>query len=428
MSMNIIWSRCAGAMLLCTPLHADPTITPPVPTVSISEVAVRIPAPLGLPNPARFGIAVAAEDDRIFIGCDGRRDGIPLEGQVLVFEPGTPGSWTWTGTLVSPKSAPGDEFGSVLALDGNHLIIGAPGSNGQRGAAWCIDLNTPGDLLQAMHQVPIPDASPGDRFGESVAIHHGIVAVGAPRADVDGFLDRGRVVTASVTTHGSRHRGEPTPTRPKSGLRFGWSLAIGAVLDIGAPGADATSDRADERIDRAGAVIRFELDPPHRRIESRHRPEAKRLERFGTCLSTAGGDSLLVGSPRGFLDEVRSGVISLVSERPPSEIGAPLQPESALGEPLVGNESIFAAGMPGRRDTHDRPKPGVRLGRVLPESIVPTIDLLLTDHERTFFSLSLSPLGRLLAIGSPDPAFDDGPEVPGEVHLVRLEPMLRFTQ
>ena len=428
MSMTIIWSRFVCSMLLCSPLHAAPATTPPIPSVPIGEVAIRIPAPPGLANPSRFGIAVALEEDRLFIGCDGRRDGIPDQGRVLVFEPDELGIWIWTDTLVPPDSEPGDEFGSVLALDGDHLVIGAPGTRGHRGAAWCVELDAPGDLLQVTQRIPIADASPGDRFGESVAIHRGIVAVGAPRADVDGFLDRGRVVTASMTPDGVRIRGEPVPGRPKTGLRFGWSLAIGSMLDIGAPGADVSGPETNERVDRAGIVIRYETEAPHPRIESHQRPEAKRLERFGTCLTTVNEDALLVGSPRAFLNGVRCGVISLVSSGHPSEIGAPLLDESALGEPLVGNSSIFAAGMPGRRDDQDRPRPGIRLGGILSGNIVPRLDLLLEDRERTLISLSLSPSGEMLAIGSPDPAFDDGPEVPGEVHLVRIHPMLRPTR
>lgn len=423
--MNTMRSGWACSMLLSAPLHALPATTPPIPSIPMSDVAIRIPAPLGLPNPARFGIAVAMDEDRLFIGCDGRRDGIPLEGQVLVYEPDSIGSWTWTGTLTPPESEIGDEFGGVLALDGNHLVIGAPGSDGHRGGAWYVDLDALGDPLQSMKRIPIPDPLPGDRFGESIAIHANTIAIGAPRADVGGFPDRGRVVTATITPHGPRPLGEPIPGRPGTGLRFGWSVAIGTMLHIGAPGADAPDPRGDHRIDRAGAVIGFELDAPHRRLGPRHRPQAMRLERFGTCLSTVGEDVVLVGSPRAMLDDVRCGTVSLLLEDRTAEIGAAFQPDSNLGEPLVSDDSIFATGMPGRRDLMGRANPCVRLGRLLPDRPVPTVDLLLDDRERTFISLSLSASGGRIAIGSPDPAIDDGPVVPGEVHLIRLDPILR---
>ena len=421
MSTDTIRTWLAMSVLLCPPLHG----TPPIPGIPLPEVAIRIPAPPGLPNPSRFGIAVAIEPERLFVGCDGRRDGPPLEGKVLVFEPDEFGSWAWTATLVSPESQPGDEFGSVLAMDGHHLVIGAPGHDGDRGAAWCLDLTAPDDLMDSLHRIPIPNASPGDRFGESLAVRRGAIAVGAPRADVDDHLDRGRVVTSRVSPRGVEHQGEPAPARPKPGLRFGWSLAIGTMLDIGAPGADAIGPGPGKRIDRAGVVVRFEIEPPHDRVEAITRSKAGRLERFGSCLSTTAGEGLLVGSPRAVLDGVRSGVVSLVSPHTMAEIGDPHQPESGFGEPLVGDRSIFIAGIPGRRDADDRPAPGVRLGRRLSQGLVPAIDLLLEDRRRTLLTLALSRSGRILAIGTPDPAVDDGPEVPGEVHLVRLEPMLR---
>lgn len=92
---------------------------------------------------------------------------------------------------------------------------------------------------------------------------------------------------------------------------------------------------------------------------------------------------------------------------------------------MASDGLVFAAGMPGRRDDDGRPAPAVRLGTIRPGGPKVELDLLFGDRERTLIALGLSATGGTLAIGSPDPAIDDGPVVPGEVHLIRLPPLFR---
>ncbi len=390
----------------------------------MSEVGIRIEAPPSLDDGTRFGISVAIGDDRLFVGCDGVRDGPPLPGRVLVYQRGRDGRWRWTESIVSPDATAGDEFGATLCLDGDRLLIGAPGTDADRGAAWCLELGRTSDIDAVPRRIPIPDAIPGDRFGEALVVRNDLVVVGAPRADVDEFLDRGRVVTARLTAEGPIIAGEPVPSDARTGLRFGWSLAIDSVLHVGAPGADAPDEYAERTIDRAGAVMSFDRRPPHSRIGVLHRPFPGRLERFGTSLASGPRSSLLVGSPRAFLGGVRTGVVGLPTTRSMIEIGGDVDDETGLGLPLAAGRRIFAAGMPGRRGRDERPEPGIRIGSVRPGALVPRFDLVLEDRSRTLISLGLDHKRGILAVGSPDPAFDDGPELAGFVHLIRLEPLL----
>ncbi|MEE2972189.1 MAG: hypothetical protein VX672_03605, partial [Planctomycetota bacterium] len=105
--------------------------------------------------------------------------------------------------------------------------------------------------------------------------------------------------------------------------------------------------------------------------------------------------------------------------------GGDVDHETGLGLPLAAGRRIFAAGMPGRRGRDERPEPGIRVGSIRPGALVPRLDLVLEDRSRTLISLGLDRKRGILAVGSPDPAFDDGPEVAGFVHLIRLEPLLR---
>jgi hypothetical protein len=287
-----------------------------------------------------------------------------------------------------------------------------------------VDIGILHEGLHRIRRVPIPNAVPGDRFGETIAIRGDLVAVGAPRSDVDGFLDRGRVVTARLTGRGLEPLGEPVPERSRTGLRFGGSILIEKDLIIGAPGAEARGHPPRLEIDRAGIVVRCALSTPHHRIESIQRSDADRLDRFGSWLAGV-EDLLLVGSPRAALNGVRSGVISMVSPGPEIEIGAADHPESGLGGPLVCNGRCFAAGMPARLTPDLRRLSGVRLGLVRPGVLVTRLDLVFNDRERTATSLALSASGGILVVGAADPSIDDGPETPGRVHLVHLDPVLR---
>lgn len=53
---------------------------------------------------------------------------------------------TFLGTLVSPSPQPGDRFGASVAVFGNHVLIGAPGADGGRGAVY---------LFQSQDSLPV---------------------------------------------------------------------------------------------------------------------------------------------------------------------------------------------------------------------------------------------------------------------------------
>lgn len=427
-SMFSSWPALA-CLLACSnsakSAEAPEPATPEPLVVSISEVGIQVEAPRSLENAARFGVSVALDEDRLVVGCDGVRDGPPLPGRVLIYRRLRDGRWRWARTVVSPVSAPGDEFGGTLSLDDDLLLIGAPGTDQHRGAAWCLHLEPTGDLEASLRRVPIADAMPGDRFGETVIIRGRLLAVGAPRADVAGMLDRGRVVTARLTEQGPLPVGEPVPFDVRTGLRFGWALALDSVLHVGAPGADAPDPFGPRPVDRAGAVMSFDRKPPHLPIDVVHRNPPAILERFGTSLAIAERSRLLIGSPRASLGGERTGVVGLLTSGSMVEISGDPDDETGLGLPLAAGGPVFAAGMPGRRGRDGRPEPAVRLGLVRPDALTPRLDLILQDRSRTSISLALDLEGRMLAVGLPDPAYDDGPEVAGVVHLVRLEPLLR---
>ena len=70
-----------------------------------------------------FGAAVAIDGGFALIGSPGR---IRNTGAVVVFRP-LAGAWTEVATVEGSATSPDERFGSALTVDGNRLLVGAPG-------------------------------------------------------------------------------------------------------------------------------------------------------------------------------------------------------------------------------------------------------------------------------------------------------------
>ena len=126
----------------------------------------------------------------------------------------------------------GTEFGYSVDSDGDHLVVGAPATDGSGqsrvGAAYVFAENS-GELQWELKN---PTPSTGDRFGESVAISGDLVVVGDPRSDV-GASDSGSVFVFDRVTGQLVHQlHNPNPT--PFGF-FGADVAVdGQVIVVGA--------------------------------------------------------------------------------------------------------------------------------------------------------------------------------------------------
>ena len=88
--------------------------------------------------------------------------------------------------FADPNPEPGDEFGASLAVVGNELIVGAPGSSLSGpgdGVVYVFDANdestTFGDLLATL-TIPDPGSSNQAAFGAAVGATNTNILVGAP--------------------------------------------------------------------------------------------------------------------------------------------------------------------------------------------------------------------------------------------------------
>lgn len=150
------------------------------------------------------------------------------------------------GRVESPLPLSGEKFGTAVAvqagvgggLNGAMLVVGAPGRNAGRGAAYVFDVTVAG-ILPRMLLVPgalTGPLQPGDAFGSALAIHrlgvgpsaNALVAVGAP-GDNNVGTDAGAAYLFERNLGGPDNWGQRAKrVRPGGidGTRFGSRVAL----------------------------------------------------------------------------------------------------------------------------------------------------------------------------------------------------------
>ena len=149
---------------------------------------------------------------------------------------------------------PAIEFGASLAVVGNELVVGAPGSSLSGpgdGVAYVFDANadstTFGNLLATL-TIPDPDAQTDAQFGAAVGTTNTNIVVGARArmAAGRGLRVRGRHDPAEFRRPAARR--SPTPTH-RPALGFGAAVAgIGNNLIVGAPLDNTAGPRRRDRL------------------------------------------------------------------------------------------------------------------------------------------------------------------------------------
>ena len=204
---------------------------------------------------------------------------------------------------------PADAFGESSAIDGNWLIIGAPGddgaSGGNTGAVYILKSNGTNWTLSrkiADRATGFSNLASADWFGDSLAIDGDWLAVGAPGDNGYNGADTGAVYLFQRVGDSWFYRQEISDkstgfTNLERGDRFGEALSLsGDHLVVGVANDDGYSGTD------TGAVYIFKRTGTTWRLEqeiSDQKTGFTSLEwtaKFGTSVSLD-GDRLVVGSP-----------------------------------------------------------------------------------------------------------------------------------
>lgn len=144
---------------------------------------------------AWFGWSAAISGDTVAVGAPLEDTGAGADaGAVHLFERVGP-FWQRTERLVADDGSAGDQFGFDVALDGDALLVGAPGADADagedQGATYLFDrLSTPQGPVWVEAARLVPDEpEAGAAFGYSVDLDQGTAVVGAVRADWMGGVE-----------------------------------------------------------------------------------------------------------------------------------------------------------------------------------------------------------------------------------------------
>lgn len=209
--------------------------------VSWSYMARLTPDEHSVVIPVGFGSAVAIDGDRVVVGVPSAILGFRgVAGAAYVFEL-SDGVWERSARLLADEPAQGQEFGRAVDIDGDEIVVGAPGTDfaGPGSGAAYIFYGAFGGWFQAA-RLTSPSPSAFDNFGWSVAKDGPLIAVGAPFDIENSFVDAGSVCIFTGHSFTTRR----TASFAQDGSRFGFAVAISgtriAVAGVGFGGSSPT--------------------------------------------------------------------------------------------------------------------------------------------------------------------------------------------
>ncbi len=179
---------------------------------------------------ARFGTGLDLDGDTLLVGAPGQKVAGEVSGAAYVFERQPDGAWDQVQTLVAPVPAPGAAFGTSLALSGDRLIVGAwlenavaPGSGQVH--AWRREAS--GDWVPDGTLMPAGTVS-GDRVGRDVALDGEVALVSSWGADGgEGRVTVFRLQGGAWTEGPTLVSGHPALSQG-----FGWDVALSGDLAV----------------------------------------------------------------------------------------------------------------------------------------------------------------------------------------------------
>jgi FG-GAP repeat len=278
--------------------------------------------------------------------------------------------------LSHPVLASGDRFGEAVALDGGHLIIGAPGYGlNDDGAVFAYRFEGGLPVFEALWELPF-DADIGEQFGAGVAVS-GDVAIAASWKDStlpEAFISSTGTVQVYRHVNGAwSHEQTLFAEDAVAALYFGSAIDIDdSTIVVGAVGDDSAADCTSTNC-QSGAVYVFEHDGASwRQTAKLLGSETAYFDHFGTAVAIR-GDLLVVGvanadSPEGIDNAGRVYTFNRVEgqwiEQEILAMPEVQEVQDWFGWAVDIDEERIAVGVPGDRLN------GVQNGAVVPFSLI----------------------------------------------------------
>ena len=174
-----------------------------------------------------FGYAVAVYGDTVVVGAPGTSGG----GAVLVFTR-SGGTWSLQQKFSGSNTVAGSFFGGAVALHEDTLTVGSATQGvGNPGSAYVFTRS--GSVWTEQHELIPSDLAAGDNFGTSVSVNENYVVVGSPYTHQLLLTDSG---SAYLFNHAGVEVQKLLASDPAANDFFGYSVAIdtGNLVVVGA--------------------------------------------------------------------------------------------------------------------------------------------------------------------------------------------------
>jgi uncharacterized protein (TIGR03437 family) len=269
-----------------------------------------------------FGFSVAISGDLVAVGA--YRDMVgenENQGSVYVFARGEDG-WKQQQRLIATNGAKDDLFGSSVAVNGDAVLAGAPehdiGASWNQGAAYVFVNN--GATWTEQGLLLGGDGAPGDLFGSSVALSGNTAAIGAKMNDFGlNSLDQGSVYI--FTREGRNWIPQQQLWAADGGEldQFGQSLALdGDRLVVG-----ASEDDLGPNQDQGSAYLFVRKGTEWLQQRRLLAEDGSSEDRFGVSVVLS-GDAALVGANQASYKLKREGSAYVMAIREKDRIPEPL--------------------------------------------------------------------------------------------------------
>lgn len=290
-----------------------------------------------------FGRAIELDGDRLVVGApfeDSGATGINVNeddesagnaGAAYVFQRDSNGNWQQEAYLKASNTAPGDQFGHDVAINGRLAAVaattedsGAAGVDGDQfdnsrsgaGAVYVFDVRDNGEWSQVAY-IKASNPGQGDNFGAAITLDGDLLVVGAPgeasaATGVDGSqLDNSRNNAGAAYVFERDGDSEwfqvayIKASNTGDNDAFGSAVAVhGNVLVVGASGENSfatgiNGDELDNSAPDAGAAYVFERDDSGvwTQIAYVKASNTGARDEFASALALC-GDTLAVGAER----------------------------------------------------------------------------------------------------------------------------------
>jgi FG-GAP repeat len=239
-----------------------------------------------------FGCSLSVSGDTAVIGAgETLVDSQPSTGAVYVFvRNGT--TWDLQQELKAADGEISDGFGCSVALNGDTVVIGAPGRAVAKvpapGVAYIFVRNS--GVWTQQQELSASDGAASDFFGGSVAVNADTAVVGAWGKEVGTHLEQGAAYVF-VRSGGVWTQQQEITENGAAGDLFGRSVAVGAnTALIGAPG------KSNPHVNQGAAYVFVRKAAVWTKQQELLASNGANHDYFGTAVALS-GNTALIGAP-----------------------------------------------------------------------------------------------------------------------------------